>query len=565
MSAPMGSADELRSRGLKYVALIMFLDALAASLGMSVLPYLVDEVGGTPAQYGTLLATFSSANIAASLWIGAASDRFGRRPLLIVSMFGLAIGFAASALATSMAGLFVARATIGFFAGIGSTGRAYIADICSDKEERTRAITQLGGLMMFGFAFGPPIGSALALLGIGSGMRTPFFVAAICSAIGTVVVTMRLPNANDVQKAELLEASAAAPTSSSPTKASTSAGESSNKGQGEAPGALFYASLALMLLAGFFGSAGEPAFMLLQPLFIKDVFGWGAPQFAVMMTCFVLGMAVTQIAIFAPVQKKVGILRLGSFSGGALGLACLGFTAVNGPSFIGLCLFGVSAAVAIFASALMGPIVNVLIAERAPSDQLGFAMGLASTAVQAGRVIFPIGLAFLYDKVSSDAAFAATGAIMWSAAICFLAVASCSPRAKKASPALSPARRRERPTLQDAIGKTLFGLAATRAFNSAGEMRALARKAHLEHYVLEAQLDGERAAAAVDSIVCLCPQSHDRMRNTKLFEDHAIAQAYAEEAAEVAEAAEAAEAYTGKEGSTPTYPKRQGSTAFDMI
>ena len=96
-------------------------------------------------------------------------------------------------------------------------------------------------------------------------------------------------------------------------------------------------------------------------------------------------------------------------------------------------------------------------------------------------------------------------------------------------------------------------------------MRALARKAHLEHYVLEAQLDGERAAAAVDSIVCLCPQSHDRMRNTKLFEDHAIAHAYAEEAAEVAEAAEAAEAYTGTEGSTPTYPKRQGSTAFDMI
>ena len=62
MSAPTGSADELRSRGLKYVALIMFLDALAASLGMSVLPYLVDEVGGTPAQFGTLLATFSSAN-----------------------------------------------------------------------------------------------------------------------------------------------------------------------------------------------------------------------------------------------------------------------------------------------------------------------------------------------------------------------------------------------------------------------------------------------------------------------------------------------------------------------
>ena len=123
------TAEQLVKRGMRSVSIIMFLDALAASLGVSVLPYYVTSLGGTDAQFGAVLSTFAAANIVASLWIGGASDKFGRKPLLMSSLIGLSIGFSLTALTPNVALLFVARATIGFFAGIGSTGRAYGAPV----------------------------------------------------------------------------------------------------------------------------------------------------------------------------------------------------------------------------------------------------------------------------------------------------------------------------------------------------------------------------------------------------------------------------------------------------
>ena len=80
-AALVASAAELHARGLQYVSLVMFLDALAASLGISVLPYLVTSLGGSPTEFGSMLATFAFANVMASLWIGTASNMLGRRAL----------------------------------------------------------------------------------------------------------------------------------------------------------------------------------------------------------------------------------------------------------------------------------------------------------------------------------------------------------------------------------------------------------------------------------------------------------------------------------------------------
>ena len=132
----MADSNALRSRGLFYASLILFVDALAASLGISVLPYFVNEIGGDPATFGFLFSTFAAANIIASLWIGAASDKLGRKPLLVSSLFGMSLGFFGTGLTTSIPVLFAARATIGFFAGVGSTARAYVADLCPSQEQR---------------------------------------------------------------------------------------------------------------------------------------------------------------------------------------------------------------------------------------------------------------------------------------------------------------------------------------------------------------------------------------------------------------------------------------------
>ena len=217
-------ADALHARALRLVMLTLFLDAIASSLGISVLPFFTIQLGGTPTIFGTLLSTFAFANIFASLWIGTASDWFGRRPLLVLSLLGMACGFFLNAAAPSLHVLFIARFFIGFFAGIGSTGRAYVADITTGNA-RAAAMSQMGGLMMVGYAGGPPVGAAIAFL-VHEDDRMPFAVGGVV-CLGTALVAMcLLPDVDDVRRAvaaaEAAEGSEAASLSTTPSLSASS-------------------------------------------------------------------------------------------------------------------------------------------------------------------------------------------------------------------------------------------------------------------------------------------------------------------------------------------------------
>ena len=269
------TAEKLVARGVKSVQLVMFIDALASSLGVSVLPYYVQTLGGTPSQFGALLSTFASANIIASLWIGSASDKFGRKPLLVLSLIGLSVGFSGCALTPSMGLLFVARAIIGFFAGVGSTGRAYVADICT-KEERGKVIASLGGLMMFGYAAGPPIGAAIcgvvSIFGLRAEeqQRTPFFAGAFFSLVAVVIVSVQMPTVATIKAAKAADESAAAAVT---TTAVAVKGTDDTEG-----GCRTFTSIGLLLLSSALAQAAVAGFLVVQPMFIKDMFGWGPPQ-----------------------------------------------------------------------------------------------------------------------------------------------------------------------------------------------------------------------------------------------------------------------------------------------
>eukprot|EP00966_Prymnesium_polylepis_P140027 3234807-Prymnesium_polylepis.1 len=352
----LSPSEALVKRGIFSVSLIIFLDAIAGALGFSVLPYYVENLGGSTTTFGALLSTFSTANIVGSLCTGTASDVFGRKPLLLCSLFGLTLGFAASAFAPSIPMLFVARAVVGFSAGVGSTGRAYLADITS-PEQRSKAIASLGGLMMFGYAGGPPIGAAIAglagLLGFGKGivLRTPYFVGAVITLVAMLIIPALMPTVGQIKAAKEAEEEKRS------AAASTAAADSKGDGaKAAAEGGTMSRSamllLGLMLLANMLSQAGVSCFMVLQPIFIKDAFGatrtprpesrvpspathagptrhtrgphagrtcreytrarsagWGSGQFATMMTTFVLGIAIGQIALFGPVSKKVRLRR----------------------------------------------------------------------------------------------------------------------------------------------------------------------------------------------------------------------------------------------------------------
>jgi DHA1 family tetracycline resistance protein-like MFS transporter len=176
-----------------FVLITVFLDMVGFGLIMPVLPSLIEEVGEmnlADAAYvgGWMFAAFSIAQFAFSPLAGNLSDRFGRRPLLLLSIFGLGADFLFSALAPTLFWLFVGRVLAGICGSSYVIANAYIADVTA-PEDRAKAFGMVGAAFGVGFVLGPAIGGLLGELG----PRVPFFVAAGISLLNFVYGWFVLP------------------------------------------------------------------------------------------------------------------------------------------------------------------------------------------------------------------------------------------------------------------------------------------------------------------------------------------------------------------------------------
>jgi DHA1 family tetracycline resistance protein-like MFS transporter len=162
------------------------IDAMAFAIIMPVLPALLMELTGGGigvAAFWGGWATFAFAlmQFFCSPVIGGLSDRFGRRPVLLLSLTALAIDFLLMGLAHALYVFFIARLLSGIFAATHSTANAYIADI-STPEERAKRYGWLGAAMGAGFILGPALGGVLGDLD----PRAPFFAAAALAGINAL-------------------------------------------------------------------------------------------------------------------------------------------------------------------------------------------------------------------------------------------------------------------------------------------------------------------------------------------------------------------------------------------
>ncbi|PTV97631.1 DHA1 family tetracycline resistance protein-like MFS transporter [Rhodobacter aestuarii] len=165
-------------RATAFILAVVFLDMAGLGLIVPVLPRLIEEVGGIAlseaVQVGSwLYASYALAQFLAAPLMGALSDRFGRRPLLLLALAGLCVDYLLYALAPSLAWLFAARITAGICGATPVIANAYIADI-TVPAQRARAFGWLGAALGLGFVMGPALGGLLGALG----PRVPFWVAA---------------------------------------------------------------------------------------------------------------------------------------------------------------------------------------------------------------------------------------------------------------------------------------------------------------------------------------------------------------------------------------------------
>ena len=166
-SAPRAVQEGFGRSAFRFVLLVVLLDVLSLGVTLPVLPKLVTTLGGQGrgmTSYGVFVASWQVAHLLAAPVLGALSDRFGRRPLILVSCLGLGLDYLMMATTSSLTLLFVGRMVSGATAATFSIAAAYVADTTA-PQDRPQRYAHLGATFSVGFVLGPALGGqALGLV-----------------------------------------------------------------------------------------------------------------------------------------------------------------------------------------------------------------------------------------------------------------------------------------------------------------------------------------------------------------------------------------------------------------
>ena len=182
-----------RNAGLGFIFITLLIDVLGIGLIVPILPKLIQSLahGGVDVasrEYGWLLSLYGAMQFLFSPLLGTLSDRYGRRPILLLSLFFTGIDYIIMALAPSLVWLFVGRVLSGVTGASYTAASAYIADV-SPPEERAQNFGLLGAAFGIGFIVGPAAGGLLGQWGA----RIPFWAAAGLAFVNVVYGMFVLP------------------------------------------------------------------------------------------------------------------------------------------------------------------------------------------------------------------------------------------------------------------------------------------------------------------------------------------------------------------------------------
>lgn len=177
------------------IFLIVVVDILGFTIVLPLLPFYAERLGASPTVVGTLVATYAICQLISGPILGQLSDRFGRRPVLLISQAGTLAGFIMTALAGQLWMVFLARAIDGATAGNLSTAQAYISDV-TKPEERAKSFALIGVAFGIGFLVGPGITGMLA----GISLQAPLWAASALSFTSIVFTYFLLPRKEPVHQ-----------------------------------------------------------------------------------------------------------------------------------------------------------------------------------------------------------------------------------------------------------------------------------------------------------------------------------------------------------------------------
>jgi DHA1 family tetracycline resistance protein-like MFS transporter len=344
------------TRPLLVIFLTIFVNLVGFGIIVPLLPFYAETFGASPLVVGLLFAVFSLCQLVAAPILGDLSDRYGRRPILIVSLIGTVVSFVMLAVAQSVTMLFVARIVDGLSGGNISTARAYVADI-TEPQDRSRAFGLIGAAFGLGFIFGPGISALLAPISY----TAPIWAAAAITLVATAMAWFWLPET--VHRAHA------------------------------GTGMPFRNVMAIMgrptlrrvLMMDFAYWFAFAMFQTSFALFAAARFGFDAPRTATFFAAFaVLGALVQGVFIRSIVQK------LGDKKTFMLGLVCAASGLVAATLTHTVALFAVSLIPLALGIGFGHPTMSSLISRAARADEQGRVQGAASAVESLGRTIGPV-------------------------------------------------------------------------------------------------------------------------------------------------------------------------------
>jgi DHA1 family tetracycline resistance protein-like MFS transporter len=184
---------------MPFILITVLIDMVSIGLIIPVLPVIVGQFTSSPAEqsfwFGAVAFAFGIANFFGSPILGALSDRYGRRPVLLIGFSGLALSFIVTGLATALWMLIVVRLFSGAMQSNASVAQAYVADI-TPPEDRARRFGLLGAMFGLGFILGPAMGGLLGSINV----HLPFFAAGGLALLNWLYGYFVLPESLPLEK-----------------------------------------------------------------------------------------------------------------------------------------------------------------------------------------------------------------------------------------------------------------------------------------------------------------------------------------------------------------------------
>jgi MFS transporter, DHA1 family, tetracycline resistance protein len=351
------------------------LDLVGFGIVVPILGRYAERFGASGLQVGLMFASFSVAQMVFAPILGRISDKVGRKPVIVFSLVGTAVGSFVTGAAGALWVLFLGRLIDGASGASVAVAQGAVADI-APPEQRARLMGMMGAAFGIGFVVGPALGGLAAL----GGPHVPFYLAGTIAAVNAVAAMIRLPE----------------------TKPDTShITEKSQRGSALSP------ALKRFALVGFLSMLGFAGFEATFSIWGQKQFGFTEGSASIVFVFVGVTLVAVQGGLIGPLTEKLGsrkLIRIG-LSLVAVGLLLLGVTTTWPLLFVALFLLSIGQGVS-------GPSGGALVAEIAPVERRGEAIGYQQSTAAFGRVAGPVMAGALFDHVGISAPFLVSGLLI---------------------------------------------------------------------------------------------------------------------------------------------------------